>query len=253
MNELENKIEQILSYSGDVSHLLLQTCNLADKNKKTTLNCKIQATLRTRLSESENEEDVWNELLDLIFPDDLSDETFAYLLKREMCIMTLCHMPLRDEFLSKLTKYDDAPVYLLAQRYYLSSEYSLEQFAWFYHRYLSDREDISLHLLDIYGYTEKRNLLIYLCSRKTSFARKNELCLHMIADKIRVLTDSKEISELYHEHENDGLILAEIASNYNTSEEILKILSEVKNVRQANIIRKRSQTTLMTKKICEKK
>ena len=151
----------------------------------------------------------------------------------------------------KLMAYDDAPVYTLAERYYLSDEYSPEDFLQFYNQCLRNKEDISLHLLDIYGHAKKRGLLIFLCSNHKDFAYKEKLQWHRVADQVLKMTNSEDIQAVYEKYRKIGVVLIEIANNYFTPKEILLELVSVKGILYANKIRKSSDKTLKLKQMAE--
>ena len=242
-----------MSADGDIAAEILQLCDGLPAGEAISLNPRLQNELLTRLAENKLEEEVWDTLLPMLSPDEIADAVFDHLLQNKLSLLTLCHMPLQDEWLLKLTAYDDAPLHTLAKRYYLSDAYSASDFARFYDRYLRSREDIALHLLDIYGNVCKRSLLIRLCSENSAFAYKEELLWHSVADRVRSLTDSTEIAPLYREYRNAGTVLAAIAANSFTPEEILRELQNVKGIANAKKVRKNAANTLQQKRIAAQK
>ena len=251
MNVIENRLNVILEKEGDVAAEILQVCEKFDTDEMISVNSQLQKELIERLSKNELEEDVWNCLLSSILPENLSEEVLNYLLHNHICLQTLCHMPLQDKWLKKLSTYDDAPLYTLTKRYYLSKEYSELEFLQFYNQYLWNKDDISLHLLDIYSNADKRGLLIFLCSNNKKFENKERLQWYRVAERVRGITNSADIQSIYEEYQNIGIVLSEIASNYFTSTEILLELLSVKGILYANKIRKKSEKTLRLKQIVE--
>lgn len=250
---IENRLNAILSGNDDIAIRILHMCEELYTNEKVSLNSQLQNELRIRLMANKMEEEVWDRLLSIMSPNELSGNVLNYLIQNRISLQTLCHMQLQDEWLKKLIVYDDAPLYTLAVRYYLTDQHSVLEFLQFYDQYLCNRNDISLHLLDVYGNAHKRKLLIFLCSNHMKFEHREKLQWHQVADQVRGLTNSKDIEAVYKEYQNIGTVLIEIAINYFTPEEILLELSSIKGVTYASEIRKNSKNTLMLKQIVEQK
>ena len=251
MNVMESKLNEILSKAGDVAAEILQMCEDFTTDEMISLNFQLQNELRIRLATNKLEEDVWDRLLSIMSPNELSEDVLNYLIRNHISLPMLCHMQLKDKWLMKLMAYDDAPVYTLAERYYLSDEYSPEDFLQFYNQCLRNKEDISLHLLDIYGHAKKRGLLIFLCSNHKDFAYKEKLQWHRVADQVLKMTNSEDIQAVYEKYRKIGVVLIEIANNYFTPKEILLELLSVKGILYANKIRKNSEKTLKLKQMAE--
>ena len=251
MNVMESKLNEILSKAGDVAAEILQMCEDFTTDEMISLNFQLQNELRIRLATNKLEEDVWDRLLSIMSPNELSEDVLNYLIRNHISLPMLCHMQLKDKWLMKLMAYDDAPVYTLAERYYLSDEYSPEDFLQFYNQCLRNKEDISLHLLDIYGHAKKRGLLIFLCSNHKDFAYKEKLQWHRVADQVLKMTNSEDIQAVYEKYRKIGVVLIEIANNYFTPKEILLELVSVKGILYANKIRKNSEKTLKLKQMAE--
>ena len=251
MNVMENKLNEILSKAGDVAAEILQMCEDFTTDEMISLNFQLQNELRIRLATNKLEEDVWDRLLSIMSPNELSEDVLNYLIRNHISLPMLCHMKLQDPWLMQLMAYDDAPVYTLAERYYLLDEYSPEDFLQFYNQCLRNKEDISLHLLDIYGHAKKRGLLIFLCSNHKDFAYKEKLQWHRVADQVLKMTNSEDIQAVYEKHRKIGVVLIEIANNYFTPKEILLELVSVKGILYANKIRKNSEKTLKLKQMAE--
>lgn len=253
MNVIENRLNVILSRDDDIATGILQMCEGLNTDETISLSTQLQNELRDRLATNKLEEDVWDSLLSIMSPNELSENVLNYLIENRISLPILCHMQLQDKWLTKLLSFDEAPLYTLAKRYYLLDQYSLLDFLQFYNQYLWNKSDLCLHFLDIYGNVDKRGLLIFLCSKNEEFDHKEMLQWHQIADQIHGLTNSTDIKAIYKEYQNVGIVLTEIASNYFTSEEILLELLSVKGIKYANKIRKNSEETLKLKRIVEKK
>ena len=251
MTVMESKLNEILSKAGDVAAEILQMCEDFTTDEMISLNFQLQNELRIRLATNKLEEDVWDRLLSIMSPNELSEDVLNYLIRNHISLPMLCHMKLQDPWLMQLMAYDDAPVYTLAERYYLSDEYSPEDFLQFYNQCLRNKEDISLHLLDIYGHAKKRGLLIFLCSNHKDFAYKEKLQWHRVADQVLKMTNSEDIQAVYEKYRKIGVVLIEIANNYFTPKEILLELLSVKGILYANKIRKNSEKTLKLKQMAE--
>lgn len=251
MNTIENKLNEILSKDGDIATEILEVLEDFNTGEAVSLNSKLQNELKTRLSMNPMKEEVWDALLSIMQADELSEDVLNYLIRNHISLPMLCHMQLKDKWLMKLMAYDDAPVYTLARRYYLSDEYSSEDFLQFYNQCLRNKEDISLHLLDIYGHAKKRGLLIFLCSNQKDFAYKEKLQWYRVADQVSGMTNSTDIQAVYEAYRKIGVVLIEIANNYFTPKEILLELVSAKGILYANKIRKNSEKTLKLKQMAE--
>jgi hypothetical protein len=253
MNTAESRLNEILSKDGDITTEVFKMCEDFDESETVSLNSELQNKLKNRLITNPSQEYIWDYLLSIMNPCELSEDVFRYLIKNRISLLTLCHMQLPDEWLTELIEYDDAPVYTLAERYYLSDKYSSLDFLKFYNQYLQGRDEVSLHLLDFYGKSDKRGLLISLCSNNEKFEDTEKLQWHRVADRVKGLTSSEEIRSIYKEYKTVGVILFEIASNYFTPKEILLELVSVKGILYANKIRKNSEKTLKLKQLTEQK
>lgn len=247
----ESQLHAILSNNGDIASEILQMFEDFNTDEMISLDAQLQNELIYRLAKNPSEEIVWDTLLPLIQPDQLSENLFHYLVQNQISLLTLCHMPLQDKWLMKLVAYDDAPIYTLAKRYYLSDKYSPLDFMQFYNQYLRNNDDIALHLLDLYGKSDKRGLLIFLCSNNKEFKNKEKLQWYQVAEQVRGMTNSSDIQAIYRKYNKIGIILNEIASNYFTPKEILSELLSVKEILYANKIRKNSEKTLKIKQSAE--
>lgn len=253
MNVIEIEISILLSGNGDIAAEILQMIEERRTNDNITLCPQIQNELMNRLAGNRFEEDVWDRLLSIMSPNELSEGLLNYLIQNQISLLRLCHLPLQDKWLMKLIDYDDAPLYTLAKRFYLSDQYSPLEFLQFYKQYLHSKNDISLHLLDVYRNAVKRRLLLFLCLNDKEFEDKEKLQWYQIADQVRGVSNSKDITCIYKEYLNVGIVMTEIASNYFTSEEILLELSSAKGIQHASEIRKLSKNTLRLKRIAELK
>ena len=55
----------------------------------------------THFRGSENEDDVWDQLLSMLSPNNIPDEVLEYLIEKKIALMQLCHMDLSDKWLEK--------------------------------------------------------------------------------------------------------------------------------------------------------
>ena len=172
MNVIERKLNVILSGGDDIANEVLQMCEDLNIDEMISLNPQLLNELKDRLATNKMEEDVWDNLLSIMSPDELSEDVLNYLIQNRISLSRLCHMQLQDKWLIKLISYDEAPLYTLAKRYYLSDKYSLLDFLQFYNQYLSNKSDVCFHLLDIYGNVDKRGLLIFLCTKNEEFEHR---------------------------------------------------------------------------------
>lgn len=206
-------------------------------------------TINVKMDEKNKDEQMWDEILECINPDEVSDDFFEYLLSNEISIMTLCHMKLKDEWLFKLVDYDDEPIYTLAERYYLGNEYTIRDFISFYKKYLMKQPNICLWLLQIEATDDKKKLLQYLNNYYQSSCDAVRKAL--LGEYVKNCMDSEEIENIYYQHIHEGVVLVAIAGNLYTPLEILSELTYASGVQFASKIRKCSRETLMIKKLVE--
>ena len=169
-----------------------------------------------------------------------------------MALVTLCHMELSNERLVKLMKYDDAPIYKLSERYFVSNNYSDKDFILFYNKHLSDKEDISLFLLEFFTNSSKWDLLMYLCYENSNFINKKILEEYSVARKIQSEISSDMIMLIYEKYQESSIVLLSLAKNLFSPNFILNKLSTIKLVNNAKEIRKNSLITLRIKSMVTK-
>ena len=249
MNPFEEKIIVFLSEKADFPGNLLKLLENLSVTEEISINSQIQDELRNRLKATIMEEEIWDTLLPILPPNELSEDLLKYLITNNIATVTLAHLQLPDKWLLKLAIYDDAPLYTLAKRYYLSKEYTSLDFLHFYKQHLQSKSDIVLYLLDAYPKAEKRSLLIFTCTNDRHFEKQEAVQWHQEADRVQGLTASNELSSVYQKHPNNGIILKQMAANYFTPDEILLELTAIKGIPYASEIRKISSNTLTVKRV----
>lgn len=243
----ENRITNILSSDDDVAINIIQVCKNVNENGGVLLAVEIQERIMNRLLANSLEEEVWDMLLSVIDPKGLSEKVLNYLIQNNISLLRLCHMQLQDKWLIKLLEYDEAPLYTLSKRFYLSKEYSSIDFLEFYNHYLFNKSDLSLYLLELFEDSDKRSLLLFLCLINEEFKYREYLEWHQVSDRVRCSTYSEEIVDIYNAYRNNGIVLSKIATNYFTPNEILLELLSVKGIKYASQIRRSSEKTLKLK------
>ncbi len=240
-NKLSELLEKDVDFCKEVIDLIYSSvCEIND----ITLPYDIQHRIMAKLIGSNYEKEAWEAILSVLSSSEVSDDIVEYLIKNKIALTDLCHMNLKNKWLSKLIPYDDAPVYTMASRYYLSEDYSPNDFIEFYNLHLHKYDYISIHLLELYKNAPNRELLKYLCFNNNNFSKKEALNQQIIADKLLSETDEKEIYNIYNTYSDIGDILLSIAKNYFTPKDILKELCSVKNVKYASEIRQLSKENL---------
>ena len=159
----EMQMIELLNKKGDISKEITNLIYaFGFDERKITLSTYVLYKICERLT-NEEQEKVWDSLLSVLDVDSITDEIIEYLVKNKISILTLCHLELSNKWLIKLLDYDDAPIYTISKRYYLSSEYSFSQFVEFYCSHLCKYNYVALYLLDFYDASPKRELLKFLC------------------------------------------------------------------------------------------
>ncbi len=250
MDSFENIINELQETDEDNMDFILNKMKYLEKTDKKEISPEILHRLIIRLDLNPKREELWNCLLSYLIPEKIPNEMIEYFIKNKVAIMQLCHMELQDKWLKKLAVYDDAPIYTLAKRIFLSDNYSDLDFVDFYQQYLDNKSDVSSYLLDSFEDATKRNLLIYLCFQNDEFENKEKLEWYSIAEQLKNMTDEGQITEMYEKYQDVAVILCSIAGNLFTSKDILLKLSKVKGINGANEIRKSSNKSLRLKNKC---
>ncbi len=245
----EFQMDELLKKDGDISKEIVDLIDLYNGEKYNyKLSSNIQHKIMNKLT-NVTQEEVWDRVLSSLSSSEISGEIIEFLIKNKICLQTLCHMDLSDKWLLKLIDYDDAPLYTVAKRYFLSDRYSSYEFAKFYCKYLCKYDYISIHLLELYKNSPKRELLIYLCFNNGSFSEKETLNHQKLSTQIKMMTNTEEISSVYGMYSEVGDVLLSIANNYFTPKEILEELCSIKHVKYASKIRMLSKDNLKIKEI----
>ena len=206
-----------------------------------------QDKIMNHLIGTPKEEHVWEKLLLLLNPGQVSDNVVEYLIKKKMLLTELCHMELSDHWLKELIPYDQMPLFTLTRRCYLSNDYSFDEFITLFNDYLCDHPETIIELLTNYPNALKRSLLIHLC-KETQADSNKKIAFCLVADKIRSSRDPEEIQKDYENYSDEGYLMLEIAKNVYSNAHILNELSKAKNIQFASIIRRVSRETLAKKK-----
>ena len=114
MNVIEKRIYMLLLEGDDVAVAvgILQMFENLYTNEKIFLSVQKQNELMIRLAASKFEENVWDRLLSIMEPSELSEDLLNHFIENKISLLTLCHMELQDKWLMKLIIYDDAPLYM---------------------------------------------------------------------------------------------------------------------------------------------
>lgn len=250
MNNLnyENILHMILEKRENISEEMLDTLNMICSDE-ICVDPELLNKIVSGFYMHPYEEQIWENILSVISPASLSDGTIKYLIEHNIGIISLCHMQLSDYWLKELIPYDEAPLINLAKRYYLSDKYSTMDFSKFYLKYLSHNSHVSIYLLDLYNYTPKRGLLIYLCHTDVNFEYKEKLNLYIVADQARSITESAEIIDIYERYKNNGIILLSLAENPFTPSYIILEMTKIKGVSYASKIRATSRNTMLVQNL----
>lgn len=248
MDDFEKKINALLAMDSDIAIEILDAIERYCGEDSVSLRSETLNKMTLRLAGNAHEEEIWDNILSVIPVDEIPNELIEYLIKKDISLLSLCHLPLEDKWLMKLMDYDDAPLYTLAKRYYLSDKYSMLDFSKFYQQYMRSNSSVSTHLLELYGNTDKRSLLIFLCQNNKEFKDKEKLEWNIVADQVKVSAESDNIADVYQKYKNVGVIMLAIAGNLFSPDNILAELSLVKGVSYATEIRKTSKETLKLRK-----
>ena len=86
MNTAERRLTEILSKDGDIANEILEMCEDFNTGEMISLNFALQSELIKCLEKNPLEEDVWDYLLSIMTPDELSEDVFLYLIQNRISL-----------------------------------------------------------------------------------------------------------------------------------------------------------------------
>ena len=84
MNVVEHRLNEILSRQGDVAAEVLRMCEDLTTEESVSLTPQLQNELRERLSTNQLEEEVWESLLSIMSPNEVSEDVLHYLIQNHI-------------------------------------------------------------------------------------------------------------------------------------------------------------------------
>jgi len=184
--------------------------------------------------------------LPFIKVDCLTDDLLEYLITQKIAVDTLAHLSLPDKYLWMLTQYAEEALITLGKRYFISDNYSVEEFSSLLKQAPSTYWLWSSLLFVTTNNVYKRKTLIKSLFLLTDFADLKENVIEEITEGILSRTSRIDVI-IKHYAIDKPRLLRGIAQNRFTPKDILIELSHVENVKFAKQIRQMSSDNLKTK------
>ena len=189
-----------------------------------------------KFNKTEMEEAFWSNTVCFIDNDSFPDEIFNYLLENKLALVTLCHLPLKDDFLWRLIEVEDEPIITLGKRYYCDDKYSLSDLQFFLLCFETNVwlwcTLIDLETTDI----KKERLFRKMLFKKTEFRDYQLRLLEKTIEKRLIKSSSAKVITK-HYRSNNYRYLRGIAQNPKTPIEILEEMLKLEKVKYAKLIR----------------
>ena len=216
-------------------------------------NTDIDCGLIKKITEEFNIDDKTRKFWDIILPyipeKYIDDDIFNFLLKNKISLIELGHMNLDDNKLKKLIPYCEEALYTFIKRCYCDKQYSPEKFTAEIKKYLNDNVAIQL-LYSVPSDIEKRNILLYFCNNSDVILSENVKDITQKSVEVEILKITTDINKIIQAYEKNCYIFhIAISGNYNTPDNILEALSDIRDIKFSKKIRENARNTLKIKKM----
>lgn len=189
--------------------------------------------------------DYFEQLLDFIDIKSFSATIIEYMIRENIGIEKISHMPLREELLSKLACVNEDANMILAKKMYTDSKYGEKELMEYFAKNYDD--NVYEYLCVLNGSVPEKELLIdYIADKKS----ENESIRTLIYKRAKARTLRYETNNnilLNYLKENEYIYDLEIANNIFASEQILVELKELKGIKYCKEIKRRAEETLRKK------
>lgn len=193
--------------------------------------------------------DYFEQLLDFIDIKSFSATIIEYMIRENIGIEKISHMPLREELLSKLACVNEDANMILAKKMYTDSKYGEKELMEYFAKNYDD--NVYEYLCVLNGSVPEKELLIdYIADKKS----ENESIRTLIYKRTKARTLRYETNNnilLNYLKENEYIYDLEIANNIFASEQILVELKELKGIKYCKEIKRRAEETLRKKYVIE--
>lgn len=187
----------------------------------------------------------FEELLDYIDIKSFSNAIIDVMIKENVGIEKISHMPLKDEILSKLACVNQDAYMLYIRKLYTNSEYSeKELLEYFAHNYNDSGYE---YLCILNGSNYDKEIIIDYIANKISRKESVRALVHkrVKARTLRYETNNEILLSCIKE--NEYIYDLEIAQNIFASEQILRELMKLKGLKYCKEIKRRAEETLQKK------
>lgn len=182
------------------------------------------------------EETFWSNVVCFIDNESFLDEIFDYLMDKSLAQITLCHLPLKDEFLWRLIDVEEEAILTLGKRYYTDDKYSLDELRKFLLQFKTCdwlwRSLIDINIKD----SQKKKLFRRMLFAETDFHDYKYLLVERAIESKLQVTSSVVLIKRYYKTGNYRFFRG-IAQNPNTPNDILEELLNIEKVKYAKQIR----------------
>jgi hypothetical protein len=182
------------------------------------------------------EDSFWSNTLCFLDNDWFPETIFNYLYENKLALTTMCHLPLRDEFLWKLVNTEEEAILTLGTRYYTLEKYSIDAFERFLLRFKTCNWLWRCLISTTTSDTKKKKLFRRLLFNNTKFHDYKVLIIEKTIEERLKKTHCIKLINKYYKLNNCRYYVG-IAQNPNTPINILEELLQLKNVKYAKLIR----------------
>lgn len=183
----------------------------------------------------------WDPLISVLHEKSLSEKTIHFLYRNELAVTAMCHKKLPDKWLRRYARFDEEPLYIMADRYMKCDDAESDRFIM---EFAIRSENIFEYMLDHLEFSTKWEKMIFAGVHYGNSEIKARALLEMKLFEIKNTVDEDLIRNAYELHSNEGNWLLCIASNLNTPMNILENLQKIQNIKHAKMIRSKCRETL---------
>lgn len=185
---------------------------------------------------------IWEQILEQIEPDCLSDPLLKYFFEHKIALTTLGHMELPNQWLKRFGQYVEEALFTLGKRLYRNEEYSVADFANLLTEYQSDSL-LNILISQTPSHQSKRSVLVRACSEYGSADTQRSCSSMLQRERLLLSVDPVALNNAYYGDRDPEVLLA-LSQNLFTPKDVLEALTQIKSVSKAQIIRQSAQTTL---------
>ncbi len=206
-------------------------------------NGTLYSFIKDKLFSVEVEESLWEQILNILPIDCISDSLVQFLIKNKLALVTLGHLSLSDKWLYILAEYDDEPKYQLSDRFATERQIDSDVVIRFLQFAERDCRLYEYTLEQCRIDTEQWKVAIFygLHSHSEEIVSVSKDAYERALAGTAV--DPEWLRTYYLAHSQEGKALLAISQNCYTPEDILQELEKTKSILLASKIRESSRKT----------